>query len=116
MRFQCTLFPLQNTCRLLSLKCGDYNPVRQSCPVKGASSQDYPALLLPRPSPGLHVWGPVVVPLEEGRGGVFVTREVEEVPGSSYGGGLAPTPIWLAGDHPSHLNSRLPLAFICGKT
>ena len=50
--------------------------------MKGASSQDYPALLLPHPSPGLHVWGPVVVPLEEGGGGVFVTGEVEEVPGS----------------------------------
>ena len=102
----CTLFPLQSTCRLLSLKCGDYNPARQSCPVKGASSQDYPTLCCsPALSRGLHVWGPMVAPLEEGRGGVFVTREVEEVPGSSFGGGLAPTPIWWAGDHPSHLNS-----------
>ena len=51
----------------------------------------------------------MALPLEEGIGGVFVTGEVEEVPGSSYRGGLAPTPIWWAGDHPSHLNSQIPL-------
>ena len=47
---------------------------------------------------------------------MFATGGVEEVPGSSYGGGSARTPVWWAGDHPSHLNSRLPLAFKRGKT
>ena len=69
----------------------------------------------PPPPRGLHVWGPVAAPLEEGRGGVFATGEAEEVPSSSYGGRSAPTPVWWAGDHPPHLNSRLLLAFIRGK-
>ena len=82
----CALFPLQSTRRLLSLKCGDYNRARQWCPVKGVSSQDYPTLCCcPALPHGFHVWGPVVVPLEEGRGGVFVMGEVEEVPRTEAG-------------------------------